>query len=79
MSLLFPSSSVCYIRGRRCLVFLESAVQWNRWSTACLKSGITRLEDCSTGQSLGTLPQVDESDDEGSDDYDDNDSREMGI
>jgi len=31
--------------------------RWNRWSTACLRSGIT-LEDC-TGQTLGTLPQDD--------------------
>ena len=36
--------------------------RWNRWSTACLRSGI-RLEDC-TGQSLGTLPQDDEYEDE---------------
>ena len=43
--------------------------RWNRWSTACLRSGI-RLEDC-TGQSLGTLPQDDEYDDESEDEYDD--------
>ena len=49
--------------------------RWN-WLTACLRFCI-RLEDC-TGQSLGTLPQDDESGDERSDDDcdDDNDRGE---
>ena len=49
--------------------------RWN-WLTACLRFWI-RLEDC-TGQSLGMLPQDDESGDEKSDDDcdDDNDSGE---
>ena len=53
--------------------------RWN-WLTACLRFWI-RLEDC-TGQSLGTLPQDDEYEDESTDesgdersddDYDGND------
>jgi len=40
--------------------------RWNRWSTTCARSGI-RLEDC-TGQSLGTLPQDDEYEDESEED-----------
>ena len=48
--------------------------RWNRWSTTCLRSGI-RLEDC-TGQSLGTLPQDDESEDESEDESGDERSDE---
>ena len=54
-------------------------VRYNRWSKACLRFGI-RLDDC-TGESLGTLPQDNDSEDESEDesgdgrsddDYDDN-------
>ena len=51
--------------------------RWNRWSTACLQSGI-RLEDC-TGQSLGTLPQDDEYEDESEDESDDERSDEYDL
>ena len=60
-------------------------VRYNRWSKACLRFGI-RLDDC-TGESLGTLPQDDNSEDESEDesgdersddDYDDDNDDDGG-
>ena len=55
--------------------------RWNKWSTACLRSGI-RLEDC-TRQPLGTFPQDDEykneSEYESGDERSDDDSGEWVL